>query len=83
MVSKIGEPELPVNEPDTFKIKMKLVDDSMYKVPTLAELGIQESQCGPNKFPGGETEALKRFKSTMQNEAWVAKFEKPNTSPNR
>lgn len=82
LIAKVGEPELPIDEPDLFKYKMEFIDENHYKIPTLAELGVDESQCGPRKFPGGETEALKRLKSSMQNESWVASFEKPNTAPN-
>ena len=40
---------------------------------------------GADKFPGGETEALRRLHSTVTSDAradWVRKFEKPLTAPN-
>ena len=79
----MGDPERPLAEPQAFQSEMKYVNDSMYRIPTLSEMGVDESTCGPKKFAGGETEALKRFKSSLSNETWVANFEKPNTAPNR
>lgn len=58
------------------------IDIKLYKVPNLASIGVDESKCGPNLFPGGETQALKRFHKKFENEAWIAAFEKPSTSPN-
>ncbi len=58
------------------------VDKDQYKIPSLSEIGVDESKCGPSLFPGGETEALRRFHSKFQNEAWIAAFQKPQTSPN-
>jgi cryptochrome len=40
---------------------------------------------GATKFPGGETEALRRLHekvSSAERHAWVCRFEKPNTAPN-
>jgi len=36
----------------------------------------------PMKFPGGETEGLRRLNEHMARTAWVATFEKPQTAPN-
>lgn len=56
--------------------------DSSYSVPTLTEMGYL-SQPTSSKFKGGETEALKRLNGLVVSRPnWVAKFEKPNTSPN-
>ena len=50
-------------------------------VPTLTEMGYEGTP--RSKFPGGETEALRRLQATViERERWVAEFEKPNTSPN-
>ncbi|XP_013201110.1 cryptochrome-1 [Amyelois transitella] len=51
-------------------------------VPTLSDLGIDESELKPSKYPGGETEGLKRLHLYMAKKQWVCKFEKPNSSPN-
>ncbi|KAL4710562.1 hypothetical protein ACJJTC_008964 [Scirpophaga incertulas] len=53
-----------------------------YNVPTLNELGIEENSLGVCKYPGGETEALKRLNIYMAKKQWVCTFEKPKTSPN-
>lgn len=53
-----------------------------YNVPTLEDVGLDESDLGTCKFPGGETEALKRLNFYMAKKQWVCKFEKPNSSPN-
>ena len=36
----------------------------------------------PVVFPGGETSALSRMEKHCSRTNWVAKFEKPQTSPN-
>ncbi|KAI5704905.1 hypothetical protein M8J76_005265 [Diaphorina citri] len=51
-------------------------------VPTMKEMGLDESSIPLCKFPGGETEALKRLEKSLANKEWVRKFEKPNTAPN-
>ena len=58
------------------------IDKNLYEIPDLASIGVDEAQCGPDLFPGGETEALKRFHKKFENEAWIASFQKPQTSPN-
>jgi cryptochrome len=49
---------------------------------TLAESGIDCSEIGERKYPGGESEAFKRMNRKLSNETWVRKFEKPKTAPN-
>ncbi|KAG8176361.1 hypothetical protein JTE90_020759 [Oedothorax gibbosus] len=56
--------------------------DVEYGVPTLEELGVNESQLNPCKYPGGETEALKRLQKYLPKEEYICKFAKPDTSPN-
>ncbi|KAG2649354.1 (6-4)DNA photolyase-like isoform X2 [Panicum virgatum] len=51
-------------------------------VPTVEELGygdISQEEISP--FRGGETEALRRMKASLQDKEWVAKFEKPKGDP--
>ncbi|KPJ01584.1 Cryptochrome-1 [Papilio xuthus] len=54
-----------------------------FDVPSLDQLIANDrtnlSEC---KYPGGETEALKRLDMYMSKKEWVCKFEKPNSSPN-
>jgi cryptochrome len=81
LLKRIGPPPKPVDEPKTPFQKLD-IDFDLYKIPTLKELEVDESLCGPCLYPGGESEALKRMKMKMKNETWVSTFEKPNTSPN-
>lgn len=53
-----------------------------YNLPTSEELNFDESQLEPVKYPGGETEGLRRLHMYMERKDWVCKFEKPNSSPN-
>lgn len=49
-----------------------------YDIPLFSNMDF-ESEC---KYPGGETEALKRLNIYMAKKQWVCNFEKPNSSPN-
>lgn len=63
-------------------------ESDAFPIPTLTELGYSDEQNssypGENEiFLGGETEALQRLHLIVTNrKQWVAKFEKPKTSPN-
>ncbi|CAG2200815.1 CRY [Mytilus edulis] len=48
----------------------------------MADLGKDDSECGPLLFPGGESEGLKRLDTMMKKTNWVCKFEKLKTEPN-
>lgn len=83
-ISKLGKPPKPVENP-SFKSVTTPVNKSHEKefgIPSLEDLGVDSTQLGPIKFPGGETEALKRLDEKLKNHTWVCKFEKPNTSSN-
>lgn len=67
-----------VPRPDTNEQKQP----NCYDPPTLEELGVKVEDLGECKFPGGETEALRRLQEFMKRKSWVCSFEKPNTSPN-
>lgn len=56
-------------------------DLAEYDVPKHEEF-IDESTLTTCKYPGGETEAIKRLNNYMVKRQWVCQFEKPNTSPN-
>ena len=62
----------------------KILDSSEFNVPSLKELGVEESELENCYYKGGETEGLKRLERyiTESNGTWVRKFEKPKTSPN-
>lgn len=54
-----------------------------YDVPTLKQLGVDEKEISKmSKFPGGETEALRRMNEMIKQTNYICTFEKPNTSPN-
>ncbi|TRY96587.1 hypothetical protein DNTS_007577 [Danionella cerebrum] len=53
-----------------------------FGIPSLEDLGLDTSSLGPDLFPGGEQEALRRLDEHMQRTSWVCNFEKPQTSPN-
>ncbi|XP_075153202.1 (6-4)-photolyase [Haematobia irritans] len=57
-------------------------DESCYSVPLLEDLVSDMKALGEEKFPGGESEALKSLEMSLAKGSWVAAFEKPNTSPN-
>ncbi|CAG9560692.1 unnamed protein product [Danaus chrysippus] len=57
-------------------------DSQDYDVPSLEEFGINESELSECKYPGGESEGLKRLDVYMAKKQWVCKFEKPKSSPN-
>ncbi|EES04723.1 hypothetical protein BDA96_04G093500 [Sorghum bicolor] len=82
-VSIAGEPPDPIME--EYSELPPLGDTGEYEllpVPTVEELGyvdISEEEIPP--FRGGETEALRRMKESLQNKEWVAKFEKPKGDP--
>lgn len=88
LVSKMGDPPKTLAEPSSLPTTAQLKDKDhgrdQYKLPTLKELKVDESKLFPCKFPGGETEALRRMDEYISNErkSWVCKFEKPKTSPN-
>uniref|UniRef100_A0A1I8NXW5 Photolyase/cryptochrome alpha/beta domain-containing protein n=1 Tax=Stomoxys calcitrans TaxID=35570 RepID=A0A1I8NXW5_STOCA len=75
-IDKKLENELPCK--DSWEEK----DEHCYKVPLLEDMVTNMEALGVEKFPGGETEALRRLEMSLSNGPWVAAFEKPNTSPN-
>ena len=65
----------------TQQAKASSLDDAEYDVPLLTDMGY-EALAAPLKFPGGETEALRRMTATCEDRPkWVATFEKPKTLP--
>jgi len=78
-----GEPPEPVLE--EYSELPPVGDTGEYEllpVPTVEELGYGDiSQEKISPFQGGETEALRRMKESLQDKEWVAKFEKPKGDP--
>ncbi|KAH8419249.1 hypothetical protein KR222_000338 [Zaprionus bogoriensis] len=62
--------------------ELEAKDAHVYDCPTLEQLVKRPEELGVNKFVGGETEGLRRMEASLADEQWVARFEKPNTSPN-
>ncbi|XP_060659932.1 cryptochrome-2 [Drosophila nasuta] len=76
------KPEKLPEEVQPSEDALELADASVYDCPTLEQLVKRPDELGDNKFPGGETEALRRLEASLRDEQWVASFEKPKTSPN-
>ncbi|XP_037298981.1 cryptochrome-1 [Manduca sexta] len=72
--------ELTKSVPD--ECKPPDFESNKYNIPSLDELDIDDTNLEPLKYPGGETEAIKRLNLYMSKKQWVCKFEKPNSSPN-
>lgn len=74
-------PKVPSScEPDMDKTELK--NANCYDVPSIEELGVDEESLGDSKFPGGETEGLRRMEMNLKRSKWICDFEKPNTAPN-
>lgn len=73
---------IDITKPILDVCKAEDVDLKKFDVPTLGELEIDESSLLPLKYPGGETEGVKRLQMYMAKREWVCKFEKPKSSPN-
>lgn len=62
--------------------KREVKDPNCYSVPSLEELGVDSKTLNDVKFPGGESEALRRMEMNLKKTKYICQFEKPNTSPN-
>jgi cryptochrome len=75
LISELGEPKKKLPKPDTIpspNFNLLSPMNSFTKRTGLKEL----------KFKGGESNALIRMKTALNDAKWVATFEKPETSPN-
>ncbi|XP_028838110.1 cryptochrome-2-like isoform X2 [Denticeps clupeoides] len=84
VVKTIGPPQRPLPSPTLQEMNGKCTEthNEKYGIPTLEELGKDPQLAGPEIYPGGEQEALRRLDKYMERTGWVCSFEKPNTSPN-
>ena len=80
--------EMPMKIPELEEDEKLLYDKNCYKLPELEELAqlydFKMEDIDPeNKYPGGETEALKRLDQNinLKKSKWVREFSKPDTSP--
>lgn len=80
--SPISNPSKVTESCQPERDKHEIKNSNCYDVPSIAELGVDLKSLGPLKFPGGETEALKRMEMNLKQADWIRAFEKPNTSPN-
>jgi cryptochrome len=85
LVDRLGAPPAPVADPPAMFPPAPAAAEASVPfpsgIPTTAALGY--TACAELRVPfrGGETEALRRLDAHMARSAWVAAFEKPNTSP--
>ncbi|XP_026293221.2 cryptochrome-2 [Frankliniella occidentalis] len=86
LLQSLGEPPEAVAAPKELlseqRVSSKLLDSHDYDIPTLEDLGVDQSQLGPCLFPGGETEGLARLGRCLERKEWISTFEKPKTIPN-
>ncbi|XP_071510483.1 cryptochrome-2-like [Diadema antillarum] len=87
LLSKLGAPAEPEIIPSleafpNLRTPIRDDHDRVYGIPTLRELGVDESELGPRLYPGGETEGLARMEMHLARKTWTCNFEKPKTSPN-
>ncbi|XP_058112642.1 (6-4)DNA photolyase isoform X2 [Magnolia sinica] len=82
-VNLVGQPQSPLAEMISWLPPVGNVGDyEALSVPTIKELGyegISQEEFSP--FRGGESVALKRLKESLEDEDWVANFEKPKGDP--
>lgn len=88
LVEKLPVPE-PSDEPTKLPDSAKPPPDEeeklnpeCYDPPAISEVVERVHELGVRKFPGGETEGLRRLDESLRDTKWVCAFEKPNTAPN-
>lgn len=84
--SQLGAPPKAKLAPETLDCKTPDRAKEFDVPKSLQDMGVDpsklETPLSPVVFPGGETSALARLEKHCAKTAWVAKFEKPQTSPN-
>lgn len=87
VISGLGAPPKPKPAPEALNCKTPERAEE-FRVPlTLEDMGVDPAKLAKTPmsavvFPGGETSALARLETHCERTSWVAKFEKPQTSPN-
>ncbi|PIA65488.1 hypothetical protein AQUCO_00100768v1 [Aquilegia coerulea] len=78
-----GTPSPPLTSTSSFLPPVGVTGDyEILNVPTIEELGYGDiSQEEFTPFKGGESEALKRLRESLNDKEWVASFEKPKGDP--
>ncbi|XP_057372657.1 cryptochrome-2-like isoform X1 [Daphnia carinata] len=83
VVAKFGIPQKAFDSPGSLpKQCQTLLLSEDYNVPHLEEMRVDLTGLGKELFRGGESEALIRLNKYMNQQEWVCKFSKPDTSPN-
>jgi len=84
--SQLGPPAKAKPAPESLGCKTPDRTEEFDVPRTLQEMGVDsaklETPLAAVVFPGGETSALSRLETHCERTSWVAKFEKPQTSPN-
>lgn len=86
VLSQLGSPPKAKTKPESLSCKTPARTKEFDVPSSLSEMGVDASLLSsplpPLVFPGGETAALDRMEKHCAKTAWIAKFEKPQTSPN-
>ncbi|XP_051135746.1 (6-4)DNA photolyase isoform X2 [Andrographis paniculata] len=84
-VKLAGEPSWASSPISTDPIRLppvgSVVNCAISEVPSVKELGYEDSKEDETPFKGGESEALRRLRKSISDKEWVAKFEKPKGDP--
>jgi cryptochrome len=85
LCSRAGPVPQPLEAPEELnppsEANMSATSDWEFSVPTLGEMGYNETLEPATPFVGGETVAVTRMKSTLRRKKFVLEFEKPKTPP--
>ena len=88
LISSMGTPQNSLLPPSSIckscLPEQDFLQNKLFDVPDLEELGVKQTDLNECLYYGGETEGLKRLEKYIcdKNKKWVAEFEKPKTSPN-
>jgi len=88
LVASMGDPQRSLSPVTSLcrscLLGQNILQDKIFDVPDLEELGVKQADLSECLYHGGETEGLKRLEKYIcdKNKNWVASFEKPKTSPN-
>lgn len=78
LMKSLGEPPqavpAPTELPPSCHTAAKFLEEHKYDIPTLEELGVDQSQLGLCLFPGGETEGLARLEKCLEKKVGIAYF---------
>ena len=64
----------PTSLPKTCRLNQEFFLEPEHSVPTLKDLGVDESQLGECLYPGGETSALTRLEKSLENKFYFFSY---------